>query len=144
MYADPSGYACEPKEWAENSKSGRNAGLKEFDIVPYGKFKDYPGDGLTGHELLQNAWLEANGKISKMGVGISTKNPAIALSENPIHKFISGQQKSLGLNKKNLAGTSWRKNVLDNIQILKDAGVPRDKIAELAWQTRKFAIDNGF
>ena len=22
MYADPSGYACEPKEWAENSKSG--------------------------------------------------------------------------------------------------------------------------
>ena len=33
MYADPSGYACEPKEWAENSKSGRNAGLKEFDIV---------------------------------------------------------------------------------------------------------------
>ena len=92
MYADPSGQ--------RNSKSGRNAGLKEFDIVPYGKFKDYPGDGLTGHELLQNAWLEANGKISKMGVGISTKNPAIALSENPIHKFISGQQKSLGLNKK--------------------------------------------
>jgi len=125
-------------------ESGSNAGLKEFDIVPYGKFKDYPGDGLTGHELLQNAWLEANGKIPKRGVGLSTKNPAIALRENPIHKFISGQQKSLGLNKKNLAGTSWRKNVLDNIQILKDAGVPRDKIAELAWQTRKFAIDNGF
>ena len=83
-----------------DSKSGRNAGLKEFDIVPYGKFKDYPGDGLTGHELLQNAWLEANGKIPKRGVGLSTKNPAIALRENPIHKFISGQQKSLGLNKK--------------------------------------------
>ena len=144
MYSDPSGYSCETKDGAENSKSGRNAGLKEFDIVPYGKFKDYPGDGLTGHELLQNAWLEANGKIPKRGVGLSTKNPAIALRENPIHKFISGQQKSLGLNKKNLAGTSWRKNVLDNIQILKDAGVPRDKIAELAWQTRKFAIDNGF
>lgn len=42
------------------------------------------------------------------------------------------------------AGTSWRKNVLDNIQIMKDAGVPRDKIAELVWQTRKFAIANGF
>ena len=125
-------------------ESGRETGLKEFDIVPYGKFKDYPGDGLTGHELLQNAWLEANGKIPKRGAGLSTKNLAIALRENPIHKFISGQQKSLGLNKKNLAGTSWRKNVLDNIQIMKDAGVPRDKIAELAWQTRKFAIDNGF
>ena len=77
-------------------------------------------------------------------MGLSTKNPAIALYEDPMHKFITGQLKSLGLNKKNLAGTSWRKNVLDNIQILKDAGVPRDKIAELAWQTRKFAIDNGF
>lgn len=29
-------------------------------------------------------------------------------------------------------------------EFMKDAGVPRDKIAELAWQTRKFAIDNGF
>lgn len=148
MYSDPSGFAketCKSKVGGEcGSESGRETGLKEFDIVPYGKFKDYPGDGLTGHELLQNAWLEANGKIPKRGAGLSTKNPAIALRENPIHKFISGQQKSLGLNKKNLAGTSWRKNVLDNIQIMKDAGVPRDKIAELAWQTRKFAIDNGF
>ena len=48
-------------------QSGNNTGLKEFDIAPYGKFKDYPGDGLTGHELLQNAWLEANGKIPKKG-----------------------------------------------------------------------------
>ena len=153
VYYDPSGYKdksqtpCKEETSVGESgdgESGRETGLKEFDIVPYGKFKDYPGDGLTGHELLQNAWLEANGKIPKRGAGLSTKNPAIALRENPIHKFISGQQKSLGLKKKNLAGTSWRKNVLDNIQIMKDAGVPRDKIAELAWQTRKFAIDNGF
>ncbi len=68
----------------------------------------------------------------------------MALYENQMHKFITGQQKTLGLNKKNLAGTSWRKNVLDNIQIMKDAGVTRDIIAELARQTRKFAIDNGF
>ena len=58
-----------------DGESGRETGLKEFDIVPYGKFKDYPGDGLTGHELLQNAWLEANGKIPKRGAGLSTKNP---------------------------------------------------------------------
>ena len=32
--------------------------------------------------------------------GNRTVNPAIALRENPIHKSISGQQKSLGLNKK--------------------------------------------
>ncbi len=68
----------------------------------------------------------------------------MTLFENQMHKFITGQQKTLGLNKKNLEGTSWGKNVLDNIQIMKDAGVPRDKIAELARQTRKFVIDNGF
>lgn len=99
---------------------------------------------MTGHELLQNAWLEANGKIPKRGVGLSRYNPAIALHENPMHRFITGEQNRLGLNKKNLVGTSWRKNVLDNIQIMKNAGVPRDIIAELAWKTRQFAIDNGF
>lgn len=77
-------------------------------------------------------------------MGLSLDNPAIALHENPMHKFIAAQQRNLGLNKKNLVGTSWRKNILDNIQIMKEAGVPRDKIAELAWKTRQFAIDNGF
>jgi len=75
---------------------------------------------------------------------LSLDNPAIALKENPLHKFISGQQKSLGMNKINLVNVSWRKNVLDNISIMKEAGISRDKIAELAKETRKFAIDNGF
>ena len=89
--------------------------LKEFDVVPYGDFKKYPYDNLSGHELLQNAWLESNGKAIR-GKGLSLENPAMALYENPMHKFITGQQRTLSLNKKNLAGTSWRKNVLDNIQ----------------------------
>ena len=123
-------------------QSGSNAGLKEFNIAPYGEFKNYPHDNLTDHELLQNAWLEANGKIVKRGQGLSKDNPAMALYEDPMHKFISAQQKTLGLNKKNLAGTSWRQNVSTNINIMKSAGVPREKILELAKETKQFAIDN--
>lgn len=91
---------------------------------------------------MQNAWLEANGKIVKRGQGLSKDNPAMALYEDPMHKFISAQQKTLGLNKKNLAGTSWRQNVSTNINIMKSAGVPREKILELAKETKQFAIDN--
>jgi hypothetical protein len=39
------------------------------------------GDGLTGHELLQNAWLEANG-YGPRGSEWSKLNRAIALKEN--------------------------------------------------------------
>ena len=57
IYADPSGYACEPKEWAENSKSGSNAieigktdldnlrtklNVPETDTIAVGK-TDIPG-----------------------------------------------------------------------------------------------------
>ena len=61
-----------------------------------------------------------------------------------MHKYITKQQRVLGLNKKNLEGVCWRRNILDNIEIMKAAGVPRDKIAELAKASRKFALDNGF
>ena len=151
VYYDPSGYKdkrqtpCKEETSVGESgagESGSNAGLKEFDIAPYGEFKNYPHDNLTGHELLQNAWLEANGKIVKRGQGLSKDNPAMALYEDPMHKFISAQQKTLGLNKKNLAGTSWRQNVSTNINIMKSAGVPREKILELAKETKQFAIDN--
>ena len=131
--------------FAKKSGSGIKASaLNEFDIAPYGEFKNYPYDNLTGHELLQNAWLESNGKISKRGEGLSRDNPAIALYENPMHKYISAQQRTLRLNKKNLAGTSWRQNVLINIKIMESAGVPRERILDLAKRTKQFAIDNGF
>ena len=96
---------------------------------------------MTGHELLQNAWLEANG-YGKRGSELSKLNPAIALKEDPMHKSISGKQRNLKMNTKNLSGISWRRNVLDNIQIMIDAGVPREKILELAKATRKYALKN--
>ncbi len=116
--------------------------IKEFDILPYGDFKNYPGDNLTGHELIQNAWLEAHGKIAGRGKGISKENPAIALYERPMHKYISSKQTTLKLRKEKLLKQSWRENVAINIKIMKEAGVPRNKIAELAWKARKFAFNN--
>ena len=119
--------------------------IKEYDILEYGKFNrpETSGDGLTGHELLQNAWLVANEKATREK-GLSRKNPAIALKEDPMHKRISAKQRTKKMNTKNLKNVSWRSNVKENIKILIEENVPRDKIAELAWKTRKFAIENKF
>ncbi|MCL6456429.1 MAG: hypothetical protein K6T85_00335 [Gorillibacterium sp.] len=131
---------------ALGNSGNQNNTIKEFDVKPYGEFnkKRNKGDGLTGHELLQNAWLEAKGIISKRGSGLSLDNPAIALKEYPMHKYITSQQKSLGMNKSNLMNVTWQKNVADNIELMKQAGVPNDKIEELVSATRKFANDHKF
>ncbi len=126
-----------------NSK-GKPTKYSEFDIDVYGNFKNYPGDDFTGHELLQFAWLKANGKAKRRGDKVSKNNPAMAIYEDPMHKFISSKQIELGLRNQNLKGMTWQQNVRINIQILKEAGVSRDKIAKLAWATRQYAIDNGF
>lgn len=112
--------------------------IQEFDVRPYGEFKNYPGDNLSGHELLQNAWLEANG-YGKRGGTLSKQNPAMALYEDPIHKAISRAQRQMKLNKKNLVGVSANKNILINIQLMVNAGVPRDRVAVLAKEARKFS-----
>ncbi|WP_218658403.1 hypothetical protein, partial [Enterobacter cloacae] len=59
-------------------------------------------DGLTAHELLQNAWLRNNGIIKGRMSGIATTNPAIALQENAMHKTISKLQAKYGLHNPNV------------------------------------------
>jgi len=59
-----------------------------------------------------------------------------------MHKYISSKQTTLKLRKEKLLKQSWRENVAINIKIMKEAGVPRNKIAELAWKARKFAFNN--
>ncbi|MDE7251361.1 MAG: hypothetical protein K2O32_00250 [Acetatifactor sp.] len=143
-------YNFEVEDWhtyyvAELGVLVHNKGcIQEFDVLPYGEVNtpQTVGDGLSGHELLQNAWFEAHGKITQRGKGLSRYNPSIALKEYPMHKAISKMQSELGYKKPYLAGISWRRNVLDNIQLLKEVGVPREKILELAKATREFAIAN--
>ena len=62
--------------------------INEFGIAGYGS-PVHAKDGLTAHELLQNAWLRNNGIIKGRMSGIATTNPAIALQENAMHKTIS-------------------------------------------------------
>ena len=59
-----------------------------------------------------------------------------------MHSYITGRQKTLKMDVEHLEGVSWRKNVLKNVQILKEANVPREEIFELLKQTRKFAKKN--
>ena len=58
--------------------------LRELDIAPYGDFNipSRANDKLAGHEVIQNAWLKATGKIEERGVGaVSRNNPALAVGK---------------------------------------------------------------
>lgn len=87
--------------------------------------------------------MEANG-YGVRGDELSQANLAVAIKEDPMHKYISSAQKRNKMNVKNLKGVSWRKNVLDNIKLCKEAGIPRYAILKHAIETRKFAIREGF
>jgi hypothetical protein len=120
----------------------RRAVLKEWDIDEYGFFSADPrqGDGLAGHEVLQNAWLKANGYIEKRGVGwISRGNPAIAVSKK-VHLRIGMEQEKLGLfDPAQLVGMTPRRNIELNIQALKNAGAPGEVIFEIKQRALKYA-----
>ena len=70
--------------------------IQEFDVRPYGDFGDYTGDGLTGHELLQSAWLRRHANATRSS-GFGGMNPAIALTDKGHHGKISKLQREYGL-----------------------------------------------
>lgn len=76
--------------------------ILQIPEVPPKENKDfYPGDGLSVHELLQNAWLEANG-YGVRGAEFSQANLVVAIKEDPMHKYISSAQKTNKMNVNNL------------------------------------------
>ena len=151
IYYDPSGYACSPnlknplekklkdrtltrQEYKELSRYNRinkiNSPINDFDVRKYGDFRNYPKDNLSGHELLQNAWLKHNNQMNK-----KSQNPAIALNEYPYHKTISKEQRKRGYySYEYLNNVSWMKNLKDNYKIMKDYNVqnPENKIPQKA------------
>ncbi len=58
--------------------------LRELDIDRYGSFntKARRGDGLTGHEVLQNAWLKQHGLAKGHGRGAASRNNPAPLCAN--------------------------------------------------------------
>ena len=75
--------------------------INEFGIAGYGS-PVHAKDGLSAHELLQNAWLRNNGVIAGRTAGIASTNPAMALQENAMHKTISKLQGQYGLHNPNV------------------------------------------
>ncbi len=129
-----------------NKRLGRpGSAIREFDVRPLSAFRGpgTVGDNLTGHELLQSAWLREHlgaGRFSSVG----GRNPAIAITEGGYHKLIGELQAEAGLHSPtHIARQSARQNVLENVQILKEAGVPKEAICELLLATRKFIQELG-
>ena len=113
----------------------------KHDIDQYSKFnaKSEVGDGIEGHELIQNAWLKKHGYITRRGSGISRYNPSIGLTEAD-HKVVTKLQREAGMFKESyLKNTSFKQHVNDNVKILQKTGVPQKKISQLKKQSLSFA-----
>lgn len=109
--------------------------LNEFGIAGYGSTL-HVKDGLTAHELLQNAWLRNNGIISSRMSGIATENPAIALQEQMMHKTISRLQAEAGLhNPSVLRSQTALENIEMNAEITR-RGIYEDLVNNRGWESK--------
>lgn len=105
----------------------------EFGVAGYGS-QLHARDGLTAHELLQNAWLRTNGHINSRQSGVARDNPSIALQENDMHKTISKLQRKYGLfNPLNLKKQSAIKNINQNTAITR-RGIFEDLVKVRQWE----------
>lgn len=131
-------YAPNPLSWIDPLGL-----LNEFGIAGYGSAL-HVRDGLTAHELLQNAWLRNNGIITGRMSGIATSNPAIALQENAMHKAISKLQARYGLHNPNvLKNQTALKNINMNTAITR-RGIYEDLVNNRGWEpqnAKKFATE---
>ena len=94
------------------------------------------GDGLSGHELLQNAWLKVKGHTSKRGTGPASRdNPAIALKDDQ-HKRVDKAQSELGLHDAAELDKLEAEDVIElNYDILYEDGIPVEQLDSLLEQS---------
>jgi hypothetical protein len=122
-------------------QSGRTA-LRAGDIDRYGGFNTAArvGDDLEGHEVLQNAFLKAVGKVSTRGTGpASRNNPSIALSEQT-HARVDAAQQRLGLrDPKRLATMTYDEVIERNTQALLEAGVEHSQTQMIKREALRYA-----
>lgn len=114
--------------------------IQPYEVTTYNEFrrKSVKGDGLEGHELLQNIVLEKEGLAStRFSTDASKNNPVIALPES-IHTEVSAKQ--IALDTKNMSPMD---NIKTNAQILRDAGVPLDIVDNLENKAIAHAKNNG-
>jgi Domain of unknown function (DUF4157) len=121
-------------------KSGKTP-LREGDIDRYGGFntKARRGDPYEGHEVLENAWLKAQGDVLKRGTGkVSRGNPSLALTEG-VHANVSKAQEELGLHDPAKLAAMTEDQVVDlNVKALEKAGVERSQIEMIKREALKY------
>ncbi|MBF0827777.1 RHS repeat domain-containing protein, partial [Muribacter muris] len=112
----PYAYVHNPWDWVDLFGL-----LKEFGIAPYASIL-HKNDGFDAHELLQNSWLEQNGFVKQRGRGLSRRNPAIAIKNDPLHKAINNLQRKYGLyDQSKLKNQSALSNINKNAAITRRA-----------------------
>lgn len=135
---NPYQYAPNPQMWCDPLGL-----INEFGIAGYGSSL-HAKDGLTAHELLQNAWLRNNGFISSRSAGIASTNPAVALQERMMHKTISKLQAKYGLHKPSVLK---KQTALQNINIntaITRRGIYEDLVNNRGWEpknAKRFATE---
>ncbi|WP_370664398.1 RHS repeat domain-containing protein [Porphyromonas macacae] len=123
------GYVKDTNNWIDSLGL-----LNEFGIAGYGSSL-HVKDGLTAHELLQNAWLRNNGIISSRMSGIAVENPAMALQEQMMHKTISRLQAEAGLHKPSvLRSQTALENIEMNAEITR-RGIYEDLVNNRGWES---------
>jgi RHS repeat-associated protein len=132
--------------------------LDEFEIAPY-KSSLHVNDNLTAHELLQNAWLRNNNHVTGREGGIARQNPAMALTESPLHKNIGDMQRAKGLHDPQiLKKQSALRNINENSVITKNGienelirrgwepenarSFAHERVSELRKKAIQFGVDN--
>jgi RHS repeat-associated protein len=87
----------------------------EFAIGSYGSLTGpaHVGDNLTGHELLQSAWLRQNHGVTRSS-SIGQLNPSIALTEPNMHKNITSLQNTYKMGGTKLKGQTALQNINRN------------------------------
>ena len=116
----------------------------EYDIDDYGKFNNQKnvGDGIDGHEVIQNAWLKEHGYITDRGVGLSRKNVAVGLTPEQ-HALVTKMQKEFGMfDTEYLQNVSWKQNLMDILYILTQSGVPQSIVDKLGVLSYIFGTKN--
>jgi hypothetical protein len=111
-------------------QSGRTP-LQSGDIDRYGAFNTpaRSGDPYAGHEVLQNAWLQATWQTGRRGTGAASRgNPSLAV-DDATHARIGQAQRQLGLHDPAQLATMTDDEVIAaNIRALKMAGVENSQI----------------
>jgi hypothetical protein len=120
--------------------------LRAGDIDKYSAFntRARTGDPYEGHEILQNAFLKAIGKIVRRGKGrVSRGNPSLAVDE-ALHDRISAAQARLGLHDPDqVAKMPPEEVVAKNIQALEEAGVEQSQIRMVEREATAHGVREG-